>query len=591
MCGIVGVISKDKMIKKDVLLDLLKRLEYRGYDSAGIGFMSLGKLRVIKQKGSIDKLRSIVKNDCLGMTCIGHTRWATHGKPNLHNAHPFLSESKTWAIVHNGIIENYLDLKKELGNIKFSSSTDSEVIAQLLEKDSDKKDINKLIRVCNKLKGSFALLCMSVTNPNSLFIAKRKSPIYVMKGKDGIIVASDTICFEGFGKSYYSLEDDEFCEVGLDKIEFYNKKGKKIKKEEQKLESLNYSSSKNGFEHFMLKEIMEEGLVVSNIIKKYSSEPFLSFNECVVRKIKKVVLIGCGSAYHAGLIGARFFEKNTLIDARCYIASEFRYLNNKIDKDTLYIFISQSGETADTLASLELVKNSGGLCVGVTNVMHSTLAKMVDIVLDVCAGVEVAVASTKAYIAQVVVLYMLSKHIEGILKSKSINFLKDVEELRLALQKNEIKNIDKVASLISKKQSVIFIGRDLDYYSSLEASLKLKEVSYISSFACPSGELKHGYLAQVDNTTCVVVIATKFDLLDKNLNNASEVDARDGKIIICSPFKIEDKYIQIKVENISSDLICCLVARKLQYLAYQTSIIKGINPDKPRNLAKSVTVE
>ena len=591
MCGIVGIISKDKVNIKDSLLGLLKRLEYRGYDSAGIGFINNNRIQLIKKMGSIDDLACSIKNNYFSHIGLAHTRWATHGKPSSNNAHPFISQNKKWAIVHNGIVENYLELKKELKNTRYLSQTDSEVIAHLLEKQKASSDIEKVINVCNKLKGSFALLGMLVDKPNTLFIAKRKSPIYIMEGNLEVIVASDTICFEGKGGKYYTLNDEEFCVASLDKLTFYDKAGHQISKHAQVLDNLSYSLSKNEYKHFMLKEIMEESDVVSNIIKEYSKNRFTEFNKKFLEKVDNIVIIGCGTAYHAGLIGARFFEKHVNIDSTCEIASEFRYSDKKIKPSNLYIFISQSGETADTLACLELVKRFGGLCVGITNVMHSTLAKNVDICLNVCAGIEVAVASTKAYIAQLVVLYMLSRHFEGQLRNLQIDYMKDVEKLRLSLQKTTFTDIDKIASLISKKQSVIFIGRDIDYSSSLEASLKLKEVSYISSFACPSGELKHGYLAQVDSNVCVIVLATNQKLLDKTLNNASEVEARGGKVVICSPFKTQDKFIKIEIQDIDSDLICCLVASKLQYLAYKTSIIKNINPDKPRNLAKSVTVE
>ncbi len=592
MCGIVGYISKNKVLIESQLLKILKRLEYRGYDSAGIGILRKNQIVITKEKGSIENLEKLITKNTKASIGIAHTRWATHGNPSKENAHPFISDSGKWAIVHNGIIENFEELKKICKNKTFSSNTDSEIIAKLLDLENNNDKILDLINVCNKLKGSFAVLCLNVEDKKSLYLAKRQNPLYVMQEKNEIIVASDPVCFLDKSKYYYSLNDDEFCRVQIGNIEFFDKYGNKVEKEKEVVDIENFSSDKGKYEHFMIKEIMEEGDVIKRVRKTYSSGILNKFDKNFLKDIEKVVFIGCGTAYHAGLMGARFIEKYLKIDARCEIASEFRYSNPIIRKNTLYFLVSQSGETADTLAANELIRKKGGKTLALTNVLHSTLAKNVDYCLPVCAGVETAVASTKAYVAQIMILYILARHFEGMKDDKKIDYMKEIFEVEEYFLNNNFSIIDSIAKDIAKANNVFYIGRDIDYISSLEASLKLKEVSYIYSSSYPSGELKHGFLALVDSNTYVIVIATNKDLVDKTLNGASEASARGGKIVLVTPYFDHYKnYSLIKLPDINSDLIACLVARDLQYLAYKVSIIKGINPDKPRNLAKSVTVE
>ena len=587
MCGIVGIITKKQVPICSSLVQKLKLLEYRGYDSSGLAFLNKKNIKVCKSKGEIKNLEQKISAKDMGNIGIAHTRWATHGKPSVLNAHPFLSDDKNWAIVHNGIVENYLELKSSLANVNFCSQTDSEVIAKLLQTNTP--HILALIDVCNKIKGSFAIVAINKLDNNTLFVAKRKSPIYVMQSSDEVIVASDTICFENTGKDYYTLLDDEFCEVSLDKIIFYDKTGKVIKKSKTLLKKSQNKFSKDNLPHFMLKEILEEKFAIKNIIDYCQNNGLKKINKSLVRKIKQIIFIGCGSAYHAGLIGAKLIERYAKIPSTCHIASEFSYAETDIKPGTVFVFISQSGETADTLANLELAK--GFITIGVTNNMHSTLSRAVSICLDVMAGKEIAVASTKAYLAQVLMLYVLSRHLQNLKFNTKVDYLSHVLDLLNVFEDIDFKKLDDIAKFVANKSEVIFIGRDLDYYLALEASLKLKEVSYIPSFAVPSGELKHGYLAQVDNRTCVVGITTQKNLHSKTLSNVSEAHSRGGNIVVCSPFDIEQKYLKIDIPNIDNDLICLLVAQRLQYLAYRVSVIKGFNPDKPRNLAKSVTVE
>ena len=593
MCGIVGYISKNKVSIESHLLRVLKRLEYRGYDSAGIGILRKNQIVVTKEKGSIENLEKLIIKNTQSNIGIAHTRWATHGNPSKENAHPFISDSGKWAIVHNGIIENFEELKNICKNKNFSSNTDSEIIAKLLDLEKNSHDkIFNLINVCNKLKGCFAILCLSAEDKKSLYLAKRQNPLYVMQEKNEVVVASDPVCFADKSKYYYSLNDDEFCRVQIGNIEFFDKYGNRIEKEKEVVDIQNFSNDKDGYEHYMIKEIMEEGEVIKRVRKSYSSGILNQFDRNFVNSIEKVVFIGCGTAYHVGLMGARFIEKYVKIDTRCEFASEFRYSNPIIKKNTLYILVSQSGETADTLAANELIKKNGGKRLALTNVLHSTLAKNVDFCLPVCAGVETAVASTKAYVAQIMILYILARHFEEMKYDKKIDYIKEIFDVEKYILNNNFSIIDDFAKAIAKANNVFYIGRDLDYISSLEASLKLKEVTYIYSSAYPSGELKHGFLALVDSNTYIIVIATNKDLIDKTLNGASEASARGGKIILVTPyFENYKNYPLIKLPDINNDLMACLVARDLQYLAYKVSIIKGINPDKPRNLAKSVTVE
>lgn len=597
MCGIIGYIGKKTV---DVeLVKLLKNLEYRGYDSSGVAVQCGKNIETTKSVGKISNLENILKKNKTAKCGIAHTRWATHGKATTINAHPHLSNDNKWAIVHNGIIENFAELKKELlkKKISFKSETDTEVIANLLQVEQTCDKIETLINTCQKLKGSYALACLNSDEKNTLFLAKKKSPLYITKTNHEIIVASDPICFTEKTTDYYSLNDDEFCKATQNDIVFYDKNKNIIKKSTQKISDFNLNINKKEYPYYMLKEIDETPEVLSRIVKTYTDNNILKkFNKRFLKKYNKVILVGCGTAYHASLVGARFIEDFSHIPCSTYIASEFRYQNPIINDKTLCILVSQSGETADTLAASELAKQKGATTIALTNVLYSTLAKKVDIVLPVCAGPEIAVASTKAYTAQITVFYMLATKFKNVLLNRRINYIKHIENLALNLKMPNIEEIKKMAKELSKENKVFFIGRNTDYLTCEEASLKLKEISYINCSSHPAGELKHGFLALIESDTYVFVLATKKELLDKTLNGAHEALSRGAKIILISNLKLpqekyKDFYAFIPLQNFKESLMPSVSVIFFQLLAYYTSINKGLNPDQPRNLAKSVTVE
>lgn len=599
MCGIAGYIKGNEKIVDKELIELLKNLEYRGYDSAGVATL-YKNIDIVKNEGSISNLESMLKGDENATLGIAHTRWATHGEPSKVNAHPFSSISGEWAIVHNGIIENYSALKSEVlswKNILFSSKTDSEVVAHLLDKYNQKNKIKTLIQVCRNIVGSFAFVCINKTDKDSLFLAKRKSPLYVAEEKGEIFVASDPICFEGKAKEYFALEDNEFCRASRLGIFFFDENGESISKCSFKLENMEGGANKEKYPHFMLKEIMEEPKVLDRIIKTYSeTNPFQFLTNKFIEKFKKIVFVGCGTAYHSGLVAVEYMKEFARIDASAEIASEYRYSNPLINKETLIVLISQSGETADTLAVCELAKEKGATTIALTNVLYSSLSKIAHFVLPVCAGPEIAVASTKAYVAQVAVVYLLAKHFAYVKFGDSPTYLNDISHLKENIKNINFENLGTLPNEFSKTDKVFYLGRNLDNLIALEGSLKLKEITYINSQSYPLGELKHGYLALIDNETYGIVVATKKAMLEKTLNGVSEAISRGAKIILITPFDLDfeqskDIYKIIKISNLGNMLTPLLAMPYLQMLGYKVSVLKGINPDKPRNLAKSVTVE
>ena len=593
MCGIAGYIGNDDVYKK--IVEMLKMLEYRGYDSAGIAVLESSNIYIVKTVGGVSNLEEMILNtpSLLG---VGHTRWATHGAPTVNNAHPHISNNKKWSLVHNGIIENYIDIKTLLNdnNLNFTSDTDTEVVVQYLSFLDNGDSMQSIIDVCNNLKGSFALAIINSEKNDTLYLAKRKSPLYVAKNKGEVFVASDPICFSAVCDEYYSLLDDEFCEAKLNGLVFYNSKKEKISKVAIPIDDFDLCIDKKQYPHFMLKEIEEESVVFNRIIKTYKDDAV--FNKIDKEKLinaNKFVFVGCGTAYHAGLVGASYIEKFAKVDARCYVASEFRYNNPIIDDKTIVMLVSQSGETADTIVAEELASKKGATTIALTNVLYSTLAKNVDFVMPVCAGPEIAVASTKAYSAQVTILNMFAKFLNTLKNKTNINYMENVCQLSY---KETNDNLLDLANNLSNVKEVFFIGKGVDYFACVEASLKLKEVTYINSQAYPAGELKHGFLALVSEETFVFVIATEKELLDKTLNSAHEASARGAKLIIVTQFDIEASglegvYSIIKLRDVCEDLMPVVAINVFQRLSYLISVIKGINPDKPRNLAKSVTVE
>ena len=592
MCGIFGYIG-DKQIEKELIKNL-KKLEYRGYDSAGIAVLNNDEFIIQKESGSISNLEKNLKY--LGGGCgISHTRWATHGVPSKENAHPHKSYDGKWAIVHNGIIENYKVLKDKLisQNIHFKSQTDSEVIAHLLSINNTKNYIENLIDVCNNLQGSFALIVLNKNTPNTLYLAKRKSPLYVGVKDGEVYVASDIICLCENVDNYYILEDDEFCEVNNKSLVFYDKNKNEISKKLHTLENIKFAGNLGDFSYYMHKEIMEVPSVLKRIVEVYKSSGIL--DKIDIENYNKIILVGCGTAYHASLMGAEYIEKFARIDSRAYVASEFRYSDPIINNKTLAIFVSQSGETADTISALNLAKEKGAKIVSLTNVLYSTIARLSDIVLPVCAGSEIAVASTKAYSAMITILYMLSKHFQNKKFNTHYDYFANIENLGRSFDLQHLNIVNNLSEDLKDGDKVFFIGRDLDYITAVESSLKLKEITYINSSAYPSGELKHGFLALVDDDSKIFVIATQKDLLDKTLNNAFEAMSRGGEIIVFSQYDLSqyygEKFKQIKLPTFDEEIMPVVTISYFQMLSYLTSISKGINPDKPRNLAKSVTVE
>ena len=594
MCGIVGFIGKN--IEKN-LVDILKKLEYRGYDSSGIAVIENNKIKCTKSAGNIDNLEKIIMPS--GATCgIAHTRWATTGMPSVLNAHPHLSQNKKWGVVHNGIIENYTNLKKELinKNVSFKSDTDTEVIAQMLEKTKS-KGIFSLIEVCKKLEGSYALACLNENYNNTLFLARKKSPLYVAKTSKNIICASDPICFVGFCKYYYALEDGEFCTANLKALEFYNTNGEKITKNKQKLDGMQQETNKIKFKHFMKKEILETNFVLKRIMQNYLNYNYLQkFDKNFINKFNQIVFVGCGTAYHAGLVGAYYIEKFAKIRTKCFIASEFRYINPLIDENTLCIFVSQSGETLDTILSLELASQKGAYTIALTNVLYSSLAKKAEYILPIFAGPEIAVVSTKAFSAQVAVLFLFAKQLETIKTNTTLEFFeKNVKKLQSFTFFNNI-FLKKLANELKSENHIFLIGKGLDYLACLEASLKFKETSYLNASAYPSGELKHGFLSLVEIGTYIFAVITNKEMINKTLNSAEEAQCRGAKVILVTTESIDKEKLKniykiVKIKNCDSDLAIIQTMIFFQQLCYELALLKNINPDKPRNLAKSVTVE
>ncbi len=593
MCGIVGFIGSES--QKTVIKNL-KRLEYRGYDSAGIAVKdNCGEIQLYKSKGEINNLEKITKINNNAILSIGHTRWATHGKPDEINAHPHVSNNGKWLVAHNGIIENYIQLKDVLvkKGYDFYSQTDTEVVAKLLEYYDNGNDLETVLKTCGVISGSYAFVIIN-KNSDRIYFAKNRSPLYCSCKDNETLIVSDVICLSDFNKEYYSIPDGTVGYAEKGDVKFYDKFGNV----DLKLETLECDLTKNTntYQHFMLKEIYETKSAITNIIEFYSQSNIVDkYKNFEIDKIKRAKFIGCGTAYHASEIGAKMFEKQTGIESRAYVASEFRYSDVIMGKDTLVVFISQSGETADTLAALEKAKASGALTVAVVNVEYSTLAKSVDFYFPIKAGVEVAVASTKAYCAQLIVLHIISCMFASILNNEKF-ILDDVKKLCEEFEFGNINQIKLLSDVLRYKKVLYMIGRGEDYFTALEAGLKIKETSYINSETYYAGELKHGFLALIEEDTYVIVFATDKKVFKKTISNAEEAKARGAKVILFTCIELEETekenfYFVIKIKDLNNPLQCVMNIVPWQMMAYYISINKGINPDKPRNLAKSVTVE
>ena len=595
MCGIFGMVGKNNVVP--MVFNGISNLEYRGYDSAGIAYIKNNKISCVKQTGEISNLqKSINFNKEISNICIAHTRWATHGKPTINNAHPFVTKNGKFCLVHNGIIENYLELKKGLSG--FTSETDSEVILKLIEKHYNGDMLKTLNKVCNMLKGSFALAIICSDYKNQIFVAKRVSPCVVGICAEGAKVCSD---INGIGKVNYAyvLNNDNFAVVSLNEIKIYNNNLEQINLKKVKV-SVQEKNGLGKFKHFMQKEIYEIPNSITNTLNYYSSFNLISKSLPVslIKKTKNVIIVGCGTAYHAGLMGRKILEENSNINIKNEIASEFIYSNFTPQKNTLMFFVSQSGETADTIKALKIAKQKGLKTVAITNVKNSSICFEADYCLYTFAGNEVAVASTKAYVSQLVMFYLLSAYIKQINENLNCDMVVEIANNIRSLANNINVNIlNKTASLIAqdiyKSQSLYMIGRNFDYVTALEASLKLKEISYIHSEAYPSGELKHGTISLIDSNTFVFAFLTDKKLIEKSVSNVNEIISRGAKVILVSQYNLNlsGAYKNIKLKQFADYFMPLNVIIIMQLIAYHVSLLLGLNPDKPRALAKSVTVE
>ena len=607
MCGIIGYIGTKKA--KPILINGLLRLEYRGYDSAGIATIENNGIKIMKEKGRIANLEAMDGINTLeGTIGIGHTRWATHGKPSATNSHPHYDNDNIFAVVHNGIIENYHELRKflEENNYTFFSDTDTEVIPNLINFYYKKeKDFLKAVKVaCDDLKGSFALEILCKFYPDNMIVVRQDSPLVIGKGLDENYISSDIPAILSFTKDFYFLNDREFAVLSRNNIVFYDNNLNKIEKPIKSIEWNTASAEKDGYDDFMLKEIYEQPNSIRETIGSKLSENKIAFNDFEVSKdflenINRIYIVACGTAMNAGLATKSTFEKLCKIPTEVDIASEFRYRDPLIDKNTLCIFISQSGETADSIAALKLSKDKGAKTIAVANVIGSSITRESDYCIYTHAGPEIAVASTKAYTSQVVLLNILALYFAEVLDRVPLSEIDAIKKELLELPKKAelaLKNVAEVkdfANTVYKETDMFFLGRGLDYYVASEGSLKLKEISYIHSESYAAGELKHGPIALIENNVTVVGIITNPNLAPKTISNMQEVITRGAKTLVITNQKIDESQF-FKVINIPETSTCLspiLSIIPLQLLSYYISKEKGLDVDKPRNLAKSVTVE
>ena len=606
MCGIIGITSS-KLVSSPII-NSLKKLEYRGYDSAGIATIDSGFIKEVKCEGRVESLEEAVsKSKLTGNVGIGHVRWATHGVPNTINAHPHSSENVS--IVHNGIIENSTLLKKFLisKGHKFKSQTDTEVIVHLITEYLKKDNLkDAIIKVLKKLHGSFALGIIFKDNPNLIIGARRGSPLAVGYGPGENYLGSDSYALKSMTNKISYLNDGEFCVIKKDNVEFFNQSGKKINKKILHLSSNEQNYEKGDYKHFMAKEIDEQPNTIKNCVNEYIDKINNDINifnfPFKEKEINSITLIGCGTAYHSCLIAKYWFEQLTSFDVSIDIASEFRYRKNKFKKDCLYIFVSQSGETADTYAALDLCNKNKMKTCSVVNVIESSIARDSKFVLPIHCGPEIGVASTKAFLGQMLVLYILCLKLAQ--KRKDISkkdYLKKIKNLfNLAkLVKHSLETENKIQSICSSfvdAKGSMFLGRGYSFPIALEGALKLKELAYVHAEGYPAGEMKHGPLALIEDGMPVVVIAPRDQHYKKTISNMQEVIARGAKVLLVTNKSKDEVYSEniwetIEVENTEDDLFPFLVTIPLQKLAYYSALKKGYDIDKPRNLAKSVTVE
>lgn len=608
MCGIVGYIGKAQAAP--ILLDGLAKLEYRGYDSAGISIFDGENINTVKTKGKIKDLRELTHDgaDLAGTVGIGHTRWATHGEPSDVNSHPHVNASETISVVHNGIIENYLELKKRLltKGYVFQSETDTEVVTLMLDYYFDGDLLKTLSKVMSRIEGSYALGIINKDNPDEIIAVKKDSPLIVGLSEDGNYIASDIPAVLKHTRKIYILEDGEIVKLTRDNVTVYNQDLDVIEKEVTEIQWDVSAAEKGGYQHFMMKEIHEQPKAVRDTIfpRLREDEVFiheLRMTDEQIKKLQKIFIIACGSAYHAGVTGKYVIEELSRIPVEVDLASEFRYRNPILEDNTLAIIISQSGETADTLAAMREAKRHGVRTLAVVNVVGSSIAREADDVLYTWAGPEIAVATTKGYTSQLSALYLLALHFGKIREKISrSDYLEMIQELKTLPDKIDqmLQDKEKIQYLANQYiglQDVFFLGRGIDYASALEASLKLKEISYVHSEAYAAGELKHGTISLIENGTLVVALVTQEQLYGKIVSNIVEVKTRGAFVLAVTNEDNKDieknaNYV-FYIPKTNKNFTGLMATIPMQLFAYYVAVAKGCDVDQPRNLAKSVTVE
>lgn len=612
MCGIIGFAGRTEAVP--ILLDGLERLEYRGYDSAGVAVVSAdGRLQVKKSKGRLSVLRQLLdaQRSLSGNIGIGHTRWATHGEPNDANAHPHVGQDGKIAVVHNGIIENYLEIKNALirKGIVFSSDTDTEVIVQLLEYYYRKKDnlLDAVYAVLNRIKGAYAMGILCSDFPGQMVAARKDAPLLIGYGKDGNYIASDVTALLAHTKTVTYMEDEEVAVITADCVEIFDRDRFPLEKEKHLIEWDVSAAEKGGYAHFMLKEIMEQPEAVRNTISPRLADGKIVLEELedagdLLKNISRIYIVACGSAYHVGIVGKYALEKLLHIPVEACLASEFRYSEPVLGESSLVIVISQSGETLDSMAALREAKRKGSKVLSIVNVMGSSIARESDYVLYTWAGPEIAVATTKAYTTQMVLLLMLgvylAKQLDRIEQEEYAEIIRELQGLpeKISMVLKNLNHYQKVASGYFNHNSVFYIGRNLDYALGLEGSLKLKEISYIHSESYAAGELKHGTISLIEPGTLVIALATYEPLVEKSLSNIVEVKSRGAEVIAMTTERTEnlmksqasEMFVIPKTHMLLQPALGVI---PLQLFAYYVALNRGCDIDKPRNLAKSVTVE
>ncbi len=609
MCGIVGYVG-DKQAA-NFLLEGLAKLEYRGYDSAGIAVFNGESIRVEKSVGRLASLKDKIKDDMpQGTMGIGHTRWATHGRPSDRNSHPHTDCSGDFVVVHNGIIENYLTLKEDLiekGHV-FKSETDTEVVAHLIEEVYNGDFVSSVREVLRRVEGSYSLVFMSSKHPGMLICAKQDNPLVIGLGEGENFIASDIPAIIQYTRRTYILNDGEMAVLTKDSIKISNRQGEPVTKKVFEVNWNAEAAEKGGYEHFMLKEIHEQPKAVRDTMSQRIAKDGkniimdeLKWDADYLNSFNKIYIVACGTAYHAGLVGKYYIEKLARTVVEVDVASEFRYREPIVDENTLFIAVSQSGETSDTLAAMKESKRLGAKTLALTNVVGSSIAREADQVLYTWAGPEIAVASTKAYTTQIVLFFMLALYMAQIKKTLKPERVAELIDMlhqiptQVSRTLEDVEPIKTFAKQYGFNEDVFYIGRSLDYDVALEGSLKLKEISYIHAEAYAAGELKHGTLALIVEGVPVIALATQKSVYEKTLSNIKEVKARDAVVIGIAAEGDEEleKYVDhvMKVPETDELLIPILTVVPLQLLAYYAAITRGCDVDKPRNLAKSVTVE